>query len=185
MASVPAEAHDPGFPPIPISFKIIRQMSAHLSEGLTPSACTPSELPPPTPLASSPSTSCPHKCFHRYRNPCTRILSPITKYQNPKNRDFFPVRLKASSHALPPGFHHPASPTALPRTFAVSAQAFLARRPSKQKRPFAQAIIVKVNTIPARHVLFILPRPKSAALPQPLTPRFRHLLLFKVLFPYT
>ena len=35
-------------------------------------------------------------------------------------------------HTLPPGFHHPASPTALPRTFAVSTQTFLARRPSKQ-----------------------------------------------------
>ena len=148
MASVLAEAHDPGFPPIPISFKIIRQMSARLSEGLTPSACTPSELPPPTPLASSPSTSCPHKCFHRYRNPCTRILSPITKYQNPKNRDFFPVRLKASSHALPPGFHHPASPTALPRTFAVSAQAFLARRPSKQERGICLSNSYKCNQHP-------------------------------------
>ena len=42
------------------------------------------------------------------------------------------VRKLPPPHTLPPGFHHPVKPTALPRTFTVSAQTFLARQHSKQ-----------------------------------------------------
>ena len=55
------------------------------------------------------------------------------KYRISKSEISSPsVRKLPPPHTLPPSFHHPASPTVLPRTFAVFAQTFLARQPSKQ-----------------------------------------------------